>query len=305
MSRPHSVDVLLCTFRRPQVADTLASLGMQLLPDGDAMRILVADNDDAPSGRPAVLGAAAHMQREVVYLHAPARNISIARNACLDAAFGDFVAFIDDDETAEPEWLARLLACLERTGADAAFGPSQAIYGPDVPDWMREQDHHSNVPVRRQGAVLTGHSCNALLRWRGTAWQAERFDVGRGRSGGEDTEFFFRLNRLGARFEIAENARVFESVDPGRSTVAWLRRRKFRMGQSYASSAVGRAARARLFVTASAKVAYCLGMAALRARNRGDRYFWLLRGTLHAGVCAGCLSLPEARIYAQLDGSPR
>lgn len=291
------IDVLLCTFRRPQVAETLASLDAQALPADWPVRIVVSDNDDTPSGREVVERAAAGMRREVVYLHAPARNISIARNAGLDAATAGLVALIDDDETAPPDWLARLVAGLERTGADAVFGPVEALYGPDAPAWMREQDHHSNVPVRRGSEVTTGHSCNALLRWRGTAWQGERFDVALGRSGGEDTEFFFRLRRLGARYEIAGDARVIEPVDPRRLSFTWLRKRKFRMGQTYARSAVGARARIALFATAAAKAGYCLGRAALKAGDRGASSFWLLRGALHAGVCAGCLADTQANLY--------
>ena len=293
-----SVDVLLCTFRRPQVAATLGSLDAQALPAGLAMRVVVADNDDTPSARETVERAAASMRHPLTYLHAPARNIARARNACLDAATAELVAFIDDDETAAADWLARLIDRLESSGADAVFGPSEALYGPDAPGWMRLQDHHSNRPVRRDGMVETGHTCNALLRWAGTPWQRARFDLARGRSGGEDTEFFFRLRRQGARFEIAPDARVFEPVDPARLSLAWMRRRKFGMGRSYACRAGTPAARLRLLTGAAAKTAFCFAMAVVRSPDVGGRSAWILRGALHAGVCAGCLSpAPGADLY--------
>ena len=34
---------------------------------------------------------------------------------------------------------------------DAIFGPTKAVYGPGAPEWMRRQDHHSNIPQRRGG----------------------------------------------------------------------------------------------------------------------------------------------------------
>jgi succinoglycan biosynthesis protein ExoM len=285
-----TVDVLLCTFRRPEVAATLASLDAQALPPGVHLRILVADNDDTPSARDPVRAAAARVRHPVTYLHAPARNISVARNALLDAASADLVAFIDDDETASRDWLARLIAGLGKTGADAVFGPSVAIYGAGAPAWMRRADPHSNIPVHRAGLVETGHTCNGLLRWSGSPWQQERFDPRRGRSGGEDTEFFFRLRqRHGARLAIVEDALVFEPVAVGRLTLSWLRKRRFRMGRSYACGALGGPARLRLGAAAAAKAAVCLGAAGLRWPDRGARLSWLLRGVLHAGVCTGCL----------------
>lgn len=296
------IDILLCTFRRPGVAETLASLDALNVPPGTEIRTIVADNDDTPSGQAVVEGFAATARHPVLYRHAPARNISIARNACLEAATAEWVAFLDDDEVADPAWLAELLAAVEGEdpAPDAVFGPAEAVYGAAAPDWMRTQDHHSNRPERRGDRVETGHTCNALLRWAGTPWQGARFDLARGTTGGEDTEFFFRLGRLGARFTIAERAIVREPVVPARLTRRWLMRRKYRMGQSYAASATGPAARARLALSAAAKVVACtLGMAA-NAFSEGGRNFWLLRAALHTGVVSGCLNLPQLRLY----GSP-
>lgn len=292
-----AIDVLLCTFRRPEVADALRSVAAQRLPPGIRIRIVVADNDDAPSARDRVETAGAAIDAPVVYLHAPARNISVARNACLDAAAGDWVAFLDDDEIAEPDWLARLLARARLTRSDAVFGPALAEYGPDAPEWLRRQDHHSNRPVRSAGLVETGHTCNALLRWRGARWREQRFDLSRGRSGGEDTEFFFRLSRRGARFEIAEDAIVRERVAPDRLRIGWLMRRKFRAGQSHAAVAADWRLRLRVGALAAAKCCFCAAAMLARAGSSDRRVFWMLRGAMHAGVVSGCLALPQPRLY--------
>ncbi|MCK0168471.1 glycosyltransferase [Jannaschia sp. S6380] len=290
------IAVLMCTFRRPEVRQTLASLAAQDLPVGAQLRVVVADNDDTPSARATVEGAAPGLAVE--YLHAPARNISIARNACLDAADGaDWVAFIDDDEIAPPDWLSRLLACAAETSADAVFGPAVARYGPDAPEWMRRGDLHSNRPERRGGDVRTGHTCNALLRWAGTPWTGRRFDLSRGASGGEDTAYFFDLHRDGARFEICEDAAVHETVPETRLSLRWLLRRRFRSGQSYAASEVGAAGRTRLALSATGKAAICGFGAAATAVSTGRRNSWLLRGALHLGVVAGCLRLRQAALY--------
>lgn len=295
------IDVLVCTFRRPSVARTLRSVAAQELPPDTGLRIVVADNDATPSSRRDIEGVAATLSVPVVYLHAPHRNISIARNACLDAARASWVAFIDDDEVATPQWLARLLSRAEETGADAVFGPALADYPPESPAWMRRLDIHSNIPAVRDGIVETGHTCNALLRFSGTRWSDRRFDVGRGRSGGEDTEFFFRVRRLGARFAVAGDAVVREPVTPERLSMRWLMQRRFRMGQSYAAR-VGKApARARLAGSAAAKAAFCAVCAAARVTAAERRNFWTLRMALHSGVVAGCARLPQAELYGNGD----
>lgn len=295
-----SLDILLCTFRRPEIRQTLLSLDAMEVPQGYDIRVVVADNDDTASARDTVGACAAAMRLPVQYCHAPARNISIARNAGLDAATArgaDWVAFLDDDEIADPDWLRQLLDRADKSGADAVFGPSLARYDEDTPDWIRRRDYHSNRPERRGTLVETGHTCNALLRWRDMPWQAERFDPARGKAGGEDTEFFFRLHQGGARFEICDQAIVRERVAPERVSFRWIFRRKFRSGQSYAACARGPKARLGLALTAGAKISVCTAAALAFAWSQDRRNFWVLRGALHAGVIAGCLSLRQPEIY--------
>ena len=292
---PTQVDVLMCTFRRAEVAATLASLDQQHLPAGVTLRIIVADNDETPSAEATVTQAAAKMATPVHYVHAPARNISIARNACLDAATGDWVAFIDDDETAPTDWIASLLSAVG--DHDGAFGAAIALYPDDAPAWMAAQNVHSNIPERRGDTVETGHTCNALLRWKDTPWTDERFDLARGKTGGEDTEFFFRIRAHGATFTLAENADVTEPVAPARMKLGWLLQRKYRQGQSYAVAAGSTAARIKLALMALIKVLVCLIAGFLFVWSENRRMFWLLRGAMHVGVISGCLSLKQPEIY--------
>jgi hypothetical protein len=60
-----------------------------------------------------------------------------------------------------------------------------------------------------------------------------RFDLRLGQSGGEDTEFFYRLTDAGGRIAFAPEAWVDEPVPASRTSLAWLIRRRFRSGQTY------------------------------------------------------------------------
>ncbi len=286
------IDLCICTFRRAAVTDAIASAAAQILPAAYNLRILVADNDDTPSARARVASVTSAVP--VVYLHAPARNISTARNACLDAARAGWIAFLDDDETAPPDWLTRLLACATETGADAVFGPSRAIYPAGTPDWITANDFHSNLPQRRGGTVETGHSCNVLFR---SPPRDLRFDPALGRSGGEDTDFFFRLHRAGRRLAICDAAEVTEPVAPHRLSWRWLAERRMAEGQHYATSA-GKP-RPVLFASALAKAAASAALALPHATNRPKLAFWTLRALFHLGVARGAISPARREAYGR------
>ncbi|WP_317961123.1 glycosyltransferase family 2 protein [Phaeobacter inhibens] len=298
------ISILLCTYRRRSVVATLESLAALRAPTGYTIDIVVADNDEAPYSEHWVRGTTASWP--VSYIHAPARNISVARNACLALARkrqSDWIAFVDDDEVVPADWIEQLMRRAVETRADVISGPAIARYPTDAPGWMVDQDWHSNWPELRRpmqtGAEQpqTAHSCNALMRFAGQPWEGEVFDLHRGTSGGEDTAYFFALSHMGAQFAVCAEAPVFEEVAPERLRLGWLAKRRFRMGQSYASGAPGSLARMRLAGAALAKVVYCAGAALPALPSEARRNFWLLRGVLHLGVLAGCCALPQPRIY--------
>lgn len=296
------VDILMCTFRRPQVGEAIAAIGRLRLPAESQTRLVIADNDDTDSARAIVARAAATLPFPCLYIHAPARNISLARNACLDAASAggaDWIASLDDDETVDPDWLVEVLEAAMRGGADGAFGKVIALYPETAPDWVSQLDLHSSHPERMRQPLRTGNSGNVALRWRGTRWQDQRYDLSRGTTGGEDTEFFLRLTDMGARFVPAPLAVVTEPVPETRQTLEWLSVRRYRMGQTHIVTAKNRAQRIWLFMTAAAKAGWCRVMQAVRAGNETRRNFWFLRGQLHRGVCAGLMDRPAPQLYGK------
>ncbi|MDG4894281.1 MAG: glycosyltransferase family 2 protein [Mesorhizobium sp.] len=295
-----SIDVCICTFRRPELADTLRSVAALEKPEGSEVGIVIADNDDEPSAQKLVKALAEDLKLPVRYRHAPARNISIARNACLDASVSDFAAFIDDDETASPGWLVELMATADATGAAAVLGPVRAHYRQDAPDWMQKGDFHSTLPVWVRGEIRTGYTCNVLLRMTDASLRGRRFSLARGQTGGEDTEFFDAMVKAGGRIAFAPQAFVDEVVPRARAAFDWLRRRRFRFGQTHGhliGRGTGGIRRAGQVGLASAKAAYCFGMAVLTAISPVRRNRSVLRGIMHVGVVSGLVGVREIRQY--------
>jgi glycosyltransferase involved in cell wall biosynthesis len=230
----HVSVVVPCYDRTALLERTLRACFLQIVPPTLRWEILVADNHPEQLARSLVEGLQHASPVPLVYLAAPARNIARARNVAVAAARGIYVAFVDDDEAPLEIWLAAFHACMERTGADAAFGPKMPVFpGGAPPRWDPQAANYTTdfrVPtdtvigrVGKFGRVLgTG---NSIMRVATTLNMAEPFDENIGAADGEDTHLYFRLLKLGRRFVWCSDAVVHEVMQPSRLEYdyMWLR----------------------------------------------------------------------------------
>lgn len=280
-----TVDIGICTYQRMHVALTLISIA-ELLPAPDCtIRIIVADNDETPSAQVLVAETAAKYGLNVTYVHAPAKNISIARNACLDAATADYLAFIDDDELVGGDWLKEILHTMRETEAAAVLGPVIAVYNEESPKWLLRGNFHSTYPVHVKGRITTGYCGNVLIDRRHPALAGLRFDEALGIRGGEDTAFFTQVSRNKGRIIYSREALVYEPVTPERATLKWLMRRRARYGETHAQMQLA-AGKSPLLgaLIAFVKACICFTLMIPSFWNGLGRRQWLLRGQLHLGA---------------------
>ncbi|MCL6707772.1 glycosyltransferase [Pseudomonas sp. R2.Fl] len=300
------IDIGICTFRRPELRDTLLSLFDLDVPRDVTVRLIVADNDGEPSARDLVEELRSRSPFPIRYVHCPKANISIARNACLAESDGDFLAFIDDDETASPGWLRELHAAALHSGADAVLGPVRAIYDETSPRWMRNGDFHSTRPVWVNGIIRTGYTCNVLLDMCSPHLAGRRFDLALGQSGGEDTQFFSAMTAAGGEIAFAPQALIEEPVPAKRASFDWLTKRRFRSGQTHGRILAGRhkgTARLSQAFIAFSKLGYCAALSVATAFLPVTRNRYALRAALHAGALSGLLGFREIRQYGLVEVS--
>jgi glycosyltransferase involved in cell wall biosynthesis len=114
------ITVVICTRERPgALARCLDSLLAQQYPD---FRVLVVDNAPTTGATAEVVRSAAR-RGPVQYLREDTPGLSFARNAAVAAAPGEILAWIDDDEYADPHWLAEVARALaDHPEADVVSG---------------------------------------------------------------------------------------------------------------------------------------------------------------------------------------
>lgn len=124
---------------RPPLEETLVSIVLPtrdrqaLLPRAiasvleqlyDRWELIVVDDGDTD----AVASVLAEVEDErIVAVEGPRRGLSAARNAGLDAAAGDLVCYLDDDNVMHPAWLQAVVHVFaERDDVDVAYGVAVA-----------------------------------------------------------------------------------------------------------------------------------------------------------------------------------
>jgi succinoglycan biosynthesis protein ExoM len=224
------IAIAVVTCRRPAgLARLVASLDELETPAGAEVELLIVENGAdriEPARRPSA-------GRAISWHHEPRPGIPFARNRALEIAARqgfDAVAFIDDDETASPGWLAALVASLQRNEAAAATGPALPALPPGSPRWATSSGVFE-YPRHPDGAVVPWAFTHCVLL-RLEAWRASgvRFDERLAFSGGSDTHFFRRLAAAGHRIVWSEDAIAHEWYPPGRITLRWVLQRSYRIG---------------------------------------------------------------------------
>lgn len=109
------VSVIIPVYQvEPYLAKCLDSVLGQSFED---MEIILV-NDGSKDGSPRIMAEYALRDSRIRLVHKENGGLSSARNAGLDLAEGTYIAFLDSDDTAEPEWLESTVRAAEETRAD-------------------------------------------------------------------------------------------------------------------------------------------------------------------------------------------
>ena len=90
---------------------------------------LILVNDGTKDGCPAIMQAYADRDSRIRQVHKENGGLSSARNAGLDVACGEYIAFVDSDDYIEPTLLADAVAAAERSGAEQVLFNYRQVIG--------------------------------------------------------------------------------------------------------------------------------------------------------------------------------
>jgi GT2 family glycosyltransferase len=241
LARPaRTVSVIICAYTEDRWDDmnaAIESAKRQSVAPHEV--ILVIDHSDALAKR-----ARKRIGGVQVVESVGPRGLSGARNTGVDVATGDVVAFLDDDATADDDWLEQLLSAYRDPDVGGAGGSVEPSWVDARPGWFpREFDwvigcSHSGMPAATAGVRnFVGANMSFrrdLLRSLG-GFSSELGRTGANAAGCEETELCIRAaSSPDSKLVYEPAARVLHRVPPSRGTWKYFLKRCYAEGTSKA-----------------------------------------------------------------------
>jgi O-antigen/teichoic acid export membrane protein/glycosyltransferase involved in cell wall biosynthesis len=206
--------------------------------------IIVPTRDGAIAKLKASLDAQTFRDYELIVV-AGVSPAGRARNQGVQQAQADLLLFIDDDAfCGAPDMLERLVGIADERSDFAVIGPAKILppnasslqrrIAHEVPRWVFPITNtliESNPTTEAYGFTALSTTC--ILMRRACFEAVGGFDETLP-TGPEDTEFFYRLRKLGARFAVAPHTWV---CHPTPTTLPALLRKSFAYGTGHAFEA--------------------------------------------------------------------
>lgn len=227
--------VALCTHNHAQrLQRTLVGV-TQLVPPGNPWEVLIIDNASTDQ-TPQVVASAEWrtLETNVKVVREEKLGLSNARNRAIGEAAGEYIVFMDDDETPDPQWLRAYERIILAQRPDALGGRIEVMLEDGArPAWLQDELfgflgrlNHGDSPRQLTEPKTPVHGGNFCFR-RQVFERIGAFDAGLGRkgtanTGGEDTEIYQRLVAAGCAVWWVPDAVIHHRIDASK-----LRRRYF------------------------------------------------------------------------------
>lgn len=208
----------------------LQSIRALELPLGVVVSVTVVDNACRNEVKTLCETFSENTSLRIRYFAEEKNGISFARNKALRELEKecDYVAFVDDDEEFDTQWIIEMHKAISRYPADVWNAPVISAYPDHTPEWIIRGKYFERKIFDDGFVKNTANTGNVLFRKdildRITPW----FDDAYALSGGEDTDFFNRVHAKGMKIVWVKNAIAKEWIERKRLNARWIIGRYFR-----------------------------------------------------------------------------
>ncbi len=193
------VSIVLATWNRSgQLREAVESVISQTWQDWE---LLIVD-DGSWDDTPLVADVLTHREPRVRYVPRTHEGVSATRNAGIAAARGEFVTFIDSDNTWLPRFLEDMMLGMRRSSAPAAYATLESVDGP-------VRRFRQNVVDEEMLSLGNLIDLNTLVVRREALDEVGGFDEGLARA--VDYDLIFRLAKIGTLQHVPILGAVYDN----------------------------------------------------------------------------------------------
>jgi glycosyltransferase involved in cell wall biosynthesis len=260
---------------------------------------IVVDNastDDTHARTEAFI--AEHPEVNLRLVSEPQQGLSFARNCGIAAAKGLFIAFIDDDETINKEFVSAYINLFHEHGAFAAAGALKVCYEGERPKWMSHYTEKMIANPLNLGKEIITITSSITPTGGNMAFSKElfalygNFDTSLGRKGeslfgGEENDMFDRIRNLGERVFYTPHAIAYHHISDKKLTAEYFDKLSYSVGVSKRLRAKKNSTEQALFDDENKKRFYTLLLSAfyiLTLRPQKAKWLWRMRNGISKGI---------------------
>ena len=234
--------VALCTHNNvDRLARTLADLRALKVPR-ESWELLVVDNGCQDGTSELLAGHAWPAGWQVRVVREDKLGLSNARNRAIAEAWGEYIIFMDDDETPDPDWLCAYERLIDAHRPDAFGGRQVVLFEGTRPRWLSDEllgflgelnRADEIVPLTDPYTPFFGGNFGFHRR---VVHRAGAFDAMLGRKGGDNTggeevDFYRRLLEAGFKIWWTPHAVIHHRIQAVKLDRRYFHDLHYRMGR--------------------------------------------------------------------------
>ncbi len=240
------ITVAICTFNRKEYLKKAIDSILKQTIDCNLFELLIIDNNSTDGTEELIKNNYTDNNLSIKYIKEDNQGLSYCRNTAVANSKYDFVAFLDDDGIAEPQWLELMLKVLKENNVNfaCATGDVLPIWEIPKPSWLFPffEIYFSIFQLSKERFKFTDNQNHTpaggnVIYKKQVLIELGGFNTTLGRNGinllsGEETLIHKKMIRNGYELIYIPDIRIHHHIHKSRINRLWLLKRSFWGGYS-------------------------------------------------------------------------
>lgn len=234
------ISVVICTYNRSTLLNSCLLSLTEQAADMNSFEVLVIDNNSTDDTHDVATEFVNNHSNFRLFFE-PCQGLSHARNRGWKEAHGQYVAYIDDDAVAYPDWISSIAAFIARHPDSGIFGgPYDAFFLSPKPEWFPPEygslflgDQERCVKLGSEWITGSNMVIKKELFCRYGGFNPMLGMNGGKEAYGEEVNLFLHMHEKGVPIVYVPSVKVSHLVADYKMSLTWLLRSGYSVGRNY------------------------------------------------------------------------